>query len=228
MPGLMRWRGGGRCGLGGWMPELITALRQAAPLGVVFAEGDATAPLWPGEALAAAVPKRLAEFTAGRSAARRAMAQLGLPPAAVPMQADRSPLWPATVTGSISHCASACIAAMAHARDYAGLGLDLEPLQPLTADLWPLVLTPPELARLPQEQPGLMALQIFCAKEAAYKAQYALTGQLFDFQTLEVEVQGQNFVARFQHAVGRFGLGACLGGVLRQAAGIQAALVWIA
>ena len=194
----------------------------------MFAEGDATAPLWPGEALAAAVPKRLAEFAAGRSAARRTMAQLGLPPAAVPMQADRSPLWPTTVTGSISHCAGACIAAMAHARDYAGLGLDLEPVQPLTADLWPLVLTTPALARLPQDQPGLMALQVFCAKEAAYKAQYAVTGQLFDFQTLEVEVQGQNFVARFQHAVGQFGVGACLGGVLRQAAGIQAALVWIA
>lgn len=210
------------------MPELITALRQAALFGVVFAEGDATAPLWPGEALVAAVPKRLAEFAAGRNAARRAMAQLGLPPAAVPMQADRSPLWPTTVTGSISHCAGACIAAMAHARDYAGLGLDLEPVQPLTADLWPLVLTTPALARLPQDQPGLMALQVFCAKEAAYKAQYAVTGQLFDFQTLEVEVQRQNFVARFQHAVGRFGVGACLGGVLRQAAGIQAALVWIA
>lgn len=210
------------------MPELITALRQAALFGVVFAEGDATAPRWPGEALVAAVPKRLAEFAAGRNAARRAMAQLGLPPAAVPMQADRSPLWPTTVTGSISHCAGACIAAMAHARDYAGLGLDLEPVQPLTADLWPLVLTPPELARLPQDQPGLMALQVFCAKEAAYKAQYAVTGQLFDFQTLDVEVQGQNFVARFQHAVGQFGVGACLGGVLRQAAGIQAALVWIA
>jgi len=194
----------------------------------VFAEGDATAPLWPGEALAAAVPKRLAEFAAGRSAARRTMAQLGLPPAAVPMQADRSPLWPTTVTGSISHCAGACIAAMAHARDYAGLGLDLEPVQPLTADLWPLVLTTPALARLPQDQPGLMALRVFCAKEAAYKAQYAVTGQLFDFQTLDVEVQGQNFVARFQHAVGQFGVGACLGGVLRQAAGIQAALVWIA
>ena len=194
----------------------------------MFAEGDATAPLWPGEALAAAVPKRLAEFAAGRSAARRTMAQLGLPPAAVPMQADRSPLWPTTVTGSISHCAGACIAAMAHARDYAGLGLDLEPVQPLTADLWPLVLTTPALARLPQDQPGLMALRVFCAKEAAYKAQYAVTGQLFDFQTLDVEVQGQNFVARFQHAVGQFGVGACLGGVLRQAAGIQAALVWIA
>jgi 4'-phosphopantetheinyl transferase EntD len=161
------------------MPELITALRQAALFGVVFAEGDATAPLWP-----------------------------------------------TTVTGSISHCAGACIAAMAHARDYAGL--DLESVQPLTADLWPLVLTTPALARLPQDQPGLMALRVFCAKEAAYKAQYAVTGQLFDFQTLDVEVQGQNFVARFQHAVGQFGVGACLGGVLRQAAGIQAALVWIA
>ncbi|MDX1822774.1 MAG: 4'-phosphopantetheinyl transferase superfamily protein [Paracoccaceae bacterium] len=147
-------------------------------------------PLMPEEAraVARAVPKRRDEFIAGRAVARLAMARLGLPPHPIPAAPDRSPVWPDGVTGSISHTGGICAAVLS--RDPAHpLGLDIEEAAALDADLWPLVLTPAELARLdhsPAVQRGLMAKRIFGVKEAAYKAQFPLTGAVIGFQALEV------------------------------------------
>ena len=147
-------------------------------------------PLMPEEAraVARAVAQRRAEFTAGRAAARLAMTRLGLPPQPIPAAPDRSPVWPDGVTGSISHTGGLCAAVLS--RDPTQpLGLDIEEAAPLDADLWPLVLTPEELARLdhaPAAQRGLMAKRIFGIKEAAYKAQFPLTGAVIGFQALDV------------------------------------------
>lgn len=147
-------------------------------------------PLMPQEAraVARAVQTRRDEFTAGRAAARLAMARLGLPPQPIPAAPDRSPVWPEGVTGSISHTGGLCAAVLS--RDPTQpLGLDIEEAAPLDADLWPLVLTPEELARLhhaPAGQRGLMAKRIFGIKEAAYKAQFPLTGAVIGFQALDV------------------------------------------
>ena len=55
-------------------------------------------------AVAKAVPKRVAQFTAGRVCARRALAQLGnTEPVPILMGEDRAPQWPAGYVGSISH-----------------------------------------------------------------------------------------------------------------------------
>lgn len=197
------------------MPDLATALRAALPPGVVLGQGRAE-PLWPGEAVPGAVPARLAEFALGRSAARAAMRALGVPPMAVPMQADRSPLWPTGLTGSISHCAGACFAILARRADSVGLGLDIEPVQPLDPDLWPVILRP--------EERSLDPLTVFVAKEAAYKAQYAVTGRVFDFQTLSVTLDGQGFIARFQQDVGQFATGSALAGRMVQTARHRAAI----
>lgn len=191
------------------MPELAAALQAVLPPGVVLGQGG-NDPLWPGEELPGAVPARRAEFARGRSAARVAMRRLGVPCAVVPMRADRSPDWPPGLTGSISHCAGACFALLARRSDYAGLGLDIEPAQPLDPDLWPLILRPEEAAGLS----GQDALAVFVAKEAAYKAQYALTGMLFDFQVLWVALQPDRFTATFQRTVGPFEAGARLQGRL--------------
>ena len=43
---------------------------------------------------AKAIPKRQRELSAGRAAARLAMAHLGAAPLAIPPAADRSPIWP--------------------------------------------------------------------------------------------------------------------------------------
>ncbi|TDE35586.1 4'-phosphopantetheinyl transferase family protein [Antarcticimicrobium sediminis] len=161
-------------------------------------------------ALSGARPARLREFDAGRAAARRAMVQLGAPPAPVLHGADRAPIWPEGLVGTITHGAGACLAALAYRRDMQALGLDLEEAAPLEPDLFETICTGAELnhlAALPPDQRGLRAKLIFSAKEAAYKAQYPLSHTLFDFQTLEIDIDtdapGQ-FSARFLRAIAPF------------------------
>ncbi|KAF0175548.1 MAG: phosphopantetheinyl transferase PptA [Rhodobacteraceae bacterium] len=219
----MLWPGGGRCGRAMSMPELAAGLRAIMPAGMALGGTDGVQePLWPGEAIVA-VPHRLAEFAAGRAAARQALAALGLPKVAIPMGADRAPIWPQGAVGSISHCAGACMAVAGQQADFAGIGLDLEPAQPLARDLWPSILRPEEVAA-----DGLDALRIFVAKEAAYKAQYPLSRQVFDFQILRITFQDQYFTAQFVLPVPPFAAGDILQGRVIKAGGFYAALCWIA
>ncbi|GLS85408.1 hypothetical protein GCM10010873_03810 [Cypionkella aquatica] len=212
------------------MADIAERLRAVLPEGVVLAEAGAAPVLWPGEAVPGAVPARLAEFSAGRDAARRALRALGFAGAAIPMDADRSPIWPDAVTGSISHCAGACLAVMAHSRAYLGLGLDVEPLKALPPDLWPTILRPEEmlqLAALPAAQHGLQVLRIFVAKEAAYKAQYAVSRRLFDFQMLRINWQDQGFNAEFCSDVSPFDAGFQIKGDAAEDADFTAAVCWL-
>ncbi|QGX99507.1 4'-phosphopantetheinyl transferase superfamily protein [Roseovarius faecimaris] len=136
-----------------------------------------------------AVDTRLREFAAGRRAARRAMAALGLAPQPILHRTDRSPDWPAGVTGSITHIQSLAIAAVARDADHLAIGIDLEEGGDLPADLWPEICTPAELAWLsvqPEPHRGRLARLIFSAKEAAYKAQYPVTGQFLEFSAFEI------------------------------------------
>ena len=192
------------------MPDIAARLRAVLPSGVTLGEVDEALELWPGEVLPGAVPARLAEFAAGRSAARQALRGLGFAAVAIPMALDRAPIWPQAATGSISHCTGACLAVMGLTRDYRGLGLDIEPLHPLPAELWSTVLRPEEhkeISDLPWPQQGLQVLRIFVAKEAAYKAQYPTTRQIFDFQALRIVWQYQAFTAKLCDAVHPVGKG---------------------
>lgn len=208
------------------LPETpASALRLAQgllPPGVALAETDPRAPQpapWPEEraGLTRPRPERLREFAAGRTAARRAMAQLGLPPAPVAHGFDRAPVWPEGLTGSISHCSTACLAAVAPMTRARALGLDLEEDTPLPLDLIPAICTPEEeayLATLPPQQRGRMAKLIFSAKECAYKAQFPLSRRLFGFQTLALTLEpaAGRFTARFLEDVAPFAVGTRLCG----------------
>src|SRR5258708_35576192 len=55
-------------------------------------------------AIVGAAPKRVAEFTAGRRAARSAMAGLGWENVPLPQRADRAPIWPPGCGGRSGHC----------------------------------------------------------------------------------------------------------------------------
>lgn len=155
------------------------------------------ADLWPEEAaaLSRAVPKRLAEYAAGRRAARQAMGELGLPAAAILNANDRAPIWPEGLSGSIAHCDDCCIAAVAKESTYRALGIDLEPAKPLDADLIPTICSQTEQDwAAGQADPGLAAMTIFCAKEAIYKAQYPLTGQVIGYDAVTVRLARGKFV----------------------------------
>jgi 4'-phosphopantetheinyl transferase EntD len=172
-----------------------------------------------------AVPRRVAEFHAGRAAARAAMASLSLPPRPVPMGSDRAPVWPAGITGSITHCATACVAAVGRYSDWAGIGIDLEESTPLDPLLVAQVCTLAEqqwLGTQPATERGILAKLIFSAKESAYKAQYSVTGLLFGFDALEITVHRAEscFDARFVRPQGVFEAGTVLSGGYVHAAGL--------
>lgn len=173
-------------------PTLGAALRDMLGPSVGIGVTDPTdSPddLWADEAaaLARAIPKRRAEFAAGRRAARAAMAMLGLPAAAIPQGADRAPIWPAGLTGSIAHCDHACIAAVS--TTHISLGIDIEPATPLESDLWDIICTAPERHWIAcQPDAGRAAKQIFSAKEAIYKAQYPITRRVIGFDAVTVSI----------------------------------------
>ena len=108
------------------------------------------------------VAKRQAEYLAGRLCAREALHQL-CGQALVPgRDEDGVPLWPAGTVGSITHGAGRAAAMVALARDWRGLGIDLE--KHLSAEraarLAGEILTPAELQRAAGLDPEAFARRV--------------------------------------------------------------------
>lgn len=189
------------------LPKLFST--RVASFEVGF--GATLMPLFDSEepVVAQAVEKRKWEFRAGRHCARCALGALGLPESAIPSGADRAPLWPAGVVGSITHTGSGsqayAAAVVARASEVRALGLDAERAEPLSENLEPRVLTAGELAfvgTLPERERGLVAMLHFSAKEAFYKCQYPLTQRFLGFHDVEVtfELERNRFLARLYNA----------------------------
>ena len=188
---------------------LERALRHLLPPGAAVAATDPKAdhPTFPGEIIAA-IPARRREFAAGRAALRAAMAELGLPPVAVPMRPNRAPDLPPGLAASITHGATACLAAAM--RGPRALGIDLEEDAALPHELRDIILTPAERA-VTHVDPSAARL-IFAAKEAFYKAQYPITGTLLDFQAVEISLMDQRFVATLRSPVPGLPTGVAISG----------------
>jgi 4'-phosphopantetheinyl transferase EntD len=148
-----------------------------------------------------AVPKRRAEFGTARLCARKGLAAMGVPPAAILPGAGGSPTWPPGIVGSIAHTSGYCAVALGRDPPLRSVGLDVETLQEIEPAVRDLILTPTELAWLGEQPPGLQAdlvVVFFSAKEAYYKCQYPITRHYLDFADVEVDlVPGAGrFVAR--------------------------------
>jgi 4'-phosphopantetheinyl transferase EntD len=185
-------------------PQAAGAARQAIfspmiealfPPGVAAAElrlpGDA-ALLEPAEALvvASAVPKRVAEFAAGRLCARSALARFGIERFALRAGADRQPLWPEGCVGSITHTVGFCAAVVGPGSRFAALGLDTENADSLRPELWRHICLTSEIdwiESLPRVAQVRAATLVFSAKEALYKCQYPYTGERLSFHDVQVE-----------------------------------------
>ncbi len=144
--------------------------------------------LFPEEqvALGQAVEKRRREFVTARACARRALAQLGLPPAPIASGERGQPRWPDGVVGSITHCAGYRGCALARAGELAGLGIDAEPNAPLPRGLIgdiARVEERPLLAELARVEPAVhWDRLLFSAKETVYKVWFPLTGRWLGFE----------------------------------------------
>jgi 4'-phosphopantetheinyl transferase EntD len=150
--------------------------------GMLFAAEEA--------ALGGAGLPRYAEFSAGRACARAALAHLGLPPVPILPGPRGEPRWPDGVTGSITHCAGYRACAVARSTQVAALGIDAEPDGPLPAGVLAAVATRAERAWLNERMSAAPQVRwdtmLFCAKEAAYKAWFPLTGATPGFADVEM------------------------------------------
>jgi 4'-phosphopantetheinyl transferase EntD len=172
----------------------MSLLHSIVPDGVVAALAGAAAalPLPPDEAACVrnAAPKRRQEFAAGRQAAREALRRLGHAGAVtLPADARRRPVWPPGIVGSISHTAGCAAAIAAHRARYAGLGLDVEPNEPLEPSLLPRIGAPGEFdaARAAVGSTIAACRLVFSAKEAVYKAFNPLWDTFLDFHEVTLE-----------------------------------------
>ena len=135
--------------------------------------------------------KRLSDFSTGRYCAIKALEQLGIQDATIPIGADRAPIWPDGVVGSISHCDTLVGAIVAKKSKHISLGLDIEEIGRVTPDLFDLVFTEKEknylssfTGRKLEEQSTL----IFSVKEAFYKFQHPITKIFLDFLDVELDL----------------------------------------
>lgn len=163
------------------------------PSGVAWvsaAAGPAADDLHAEEAklVAAASERRRREFAAGRWCGRRALEALGLSPCPLPRGADRAPLWPQGVAGSISH--SGELACAAATLSWGRLGVDVEDIsREMTLDMERILFTDSELGSLaaaPGGRTGISRFMLFSGKEAAYKALGPWQPLVFDFSRLVI------------------------------------------
>lgn len=132
-------------------------------------------------------PRRLLEFTAGRSCAHDALVLLGAPSNGIPVGPGREPLWPAGIVGSISHSGDLAVATVAPMALLRSIGVDIEPATPLEPDLQERICTPAELARLRSGPDAALGAKIvFSAKESVYKCLWPLDRQFLEFSDVEV------------------------------------------
>ena len=138
--------------------------------------------------------KRINEFSTGRYCARKTLETLGLEHHDILIGTDREPLWPESVTGSISHCENLVGAISAKKDKVKALGLDIEIIGKVEPELWDLVFTATEQYFLKELKPEFAAIYstvIFSAKECFYKLQFPITRTYIDFKDIEISVNDE-------------------------------------
>jgi len=130
------------------------------------------------ELIAGASDRRRREFAEARACAREALQRLGVRAGPIPATSDGAPVWPEGVVGSITHKGGYRAAVVALRSDLAAIGIDAEPDERLPDGLLETIASPAELDQveaLLDRRPGVAWDRLlFCAKEAAVKAAYAL------------------------------------------------------
>lgn len=181
----------------GEAPQGTTLIERLVPrcVAAVEAWGEIDdAKLFPEEELVvqAALPARRAEFTTARACARRALGQLGAPAGAIPAGGAGEPHWPAGYLGSITHCRGYRASAVARSQDARALGIDAEPDLPLPRGVLRRIALPAELLDVNERRAGSYAANrdclLFCAKEAALKAWFPLTGRRLGLKRILVAI----------------------------------------
>jgi len=179
------------------MPELCAQLAALFPPGAIAAELHGAAPsmhLSQDEihSVRHCAEKRIRDFTSGRLCARRALKELGIEGFSLLPAKDRQPVWPAGVTGSITHTEEYSAAVVIRQGSVRSVGLDSESVAAVHEDLWPRICAPAELVSLravSSARRGERAALTFAAKEAFYKSQFPLTGEWIGFADVVIDLE---------------------------------------
>lgn len=146
--------------------------------------------------------RRLAEFAAGRTAARLALRAAGLPPSAIPVGDDRAPRWPEGFAGSISHGTMLAAAAVGGREAIGSIGIDVEDVADFPAEAIGAVLSAVELTQFASIVGGSAAKcakLAFSCKESVFKADWPRRQIHLDYTDIAIELQtADSAIARLQ------------------------------
>jgi 4'-phosphopantetheinyl transferase EntD len=137
---------------------------------------------------------------AARAIARDLLAEAGCRGSAelIP-QRPNGPDWPPSFLGSLSHDAEFAAAAVAPQDAMRGLGIDVEPVEPLPSDIYRLVVTQREDVMIASDL--LSARLLFVIKEAVYKATHPLDRIFLEHHDVEVNLDTGIAQTRTGHRV---------------------------
>ncbi|WP_294332945.1 4'-phosphopantetheinyl transferase superfamily protein [uncultured Sphingomonas sp.] len=140
---------------------------------------------------------RRAEFATGRISLRNLLQHISDSRSPVLIGDRREPLLPPGVRGTVTHCESLVLTAVAPAFLFDGIGIDVELMQRFTPDLQSSLISQEEADFRPLDQTEQEWLsRCFTAKEASFKAIYLLIGQYIDFTDMALSFSGTHFCAR--------------------------------
>lgn len=152
----------------------------------LFADLDVEFPL----ALQKAIPKRKAEFLAGRYCAANCLQTIGVMGRQVPIGQNRCPVWPEGVVGSVSHCSGKAVAIVGQNYSTRGIGVDIEESINIQTfeDIFNQIISDAEAPLiLADARRCLETFTIaFSAKESFFKAAFPIVNCYFGFEVVEL------------------------------------------
>ena len=154
-------------------------------------------------------PTRRFEFLVGRLCAAKAMGAGAVAKGLTLCRgASGAPIWPAGMTGSITHTVGFVSAVAAPCRNGQGIGIDSEEIlsRDRAARIAAVFATQGEIggARDAGLDAETATTLVFSAKESVYKALHASVGRVFDYhdvRIIELDGRRRHFTAVLQHAL---------------------------
>jgi enterobactin synthetase component D len=145
-------------------------------------------------------------FPAGRECASRALSALGVRPGAIDRGPAGEPLWPAGITGSITHKRDYVCAAVARTADVVTIGIDAEEIvnQERAERIAGMVVLPEESAAIEHLGLPLGVTLLFSIKEAVFKCLYPVVQKRFYYDAaaiIAIDTQAGTFALRLVHSL---------------------------
>lgn len=142
------------------------------------------------ESIKKSVPKRQAEYLAGRFMAQKALEKLGIVQTDIPIGEHRCPKWPTGINAAISHSNNTALCIAVKKSNHQYVGIDVEPVlswNTITKITNSIINNNETQMLLSNTLNYKITFSIvFSAKEALFKALYPNVGYYFDFNAAEV------------------------------------------